>query len=93
MEIINNTPEWVKFKENVITVLRTLEKEGDNFEFSEEPNRFDLHVNGCLVYPLFAKKENHIKVEYDFTLCDTSVKMLTFYQYTNKNFRIDISMK
>lgn len=93
MKIVNNSPEWKNFKASMTAVLKTLESEADNFEFSEEPNRFDLHVNGCLVHPVFVKKEHAIKVEYDFTLCDTSISILSFYQYTDKNFRIDISMK
>jgi len=93
MEIVNNAPEWTSFKEKMTAVLKIVESEAERFEISEEPNRFDLHVNGCLVHPVFVKKDVHIKVEYDFTLCDTAISMLSFYQYTDKNFRIDITMK
>lgn len=93
MEIINNAQEWTSFKVKMLAVLKTIETEAESFEFSEEPNRFDLHVNGCLVHPVFVKKDTHIKVEYDFSLCETSVRILSFYQYTEKNYRIDISMK
>lgn len=93
MQIRNNNEEWVEFKKQLTDVLKILESESEHYEFSEEPNRFDLSVNGCPVDPLFIKKENFLKLEYDFTLCNTSIRMIGLYMYTNKNFRIDISMK
>ena len=49
-------------------------------------------VDDCIVNPVFTKKDDFLKVEYDFTFCETKIRTLSFSKYRN-SARVEISLK
>jgi hypothetical protein len=44
------------------------------------------------VSPVFTKKEDFLKVEYDFTFCNTIIRTLSFSKYKDAS-RIEVTLK
>ena len=84
--------EWVDFKERFITLLELLGDETEKFELPEETENFEIYVRECEVIPAFTKKPDYLKVEYDFTLCDTKLRTLSFSIYKGAA-RIEMTLK
>ena len=86
------TKEWLDFKTKVIEMLDTLVIESDKIIIPESPEEFDIHVDNCVIHPVFVKKPEFLKVEYDMSLCDIEIRTLSFYLYPNL-VRIDFTLK
>lgn len=84
--------EWINFKDQFLTMLTVLGDETERFEFPEETDNFEIIVNECEVHPSFYKKNDLFKVEYDFTLCDTKIRTLSFSMFKD-SARIEMTLK
>lgn len=84
--------EWINFKEQFLSMLTVLGDETENFDFPEDPDNFEIFVNECEVHPSFYKKNDLFKVEYDFTLCDTKIRTLSFSIFKD-SARIEMTIK
>ena len=88
---IKNT-EWVQFKAIVLKMLGELGSEQEKRDIPDTPENFELYVNSCEVHPVFTRKAEYMKLEYDFSLCETKIRLLSVYMYSNV-IRIDFSLK
>jgi len=88
---IKNT-EWILFKERFMSLLELLGNETDKFELPEETENFEIYVDECEVMPIFSKKQDYLKIEYDFTLCETKLRTLSFSMYKGAA-RIEMTLK
>lgn len=84
--------EWVEFKSKFLSMLEVLSGEFDKFLIPEDADDFQLYVDDCLVHPVFIKKTEELKVQYDFTLCNTRIRLLTLSIYKDAG-RIEMSLK
>lgn len=84
--------EWLSFKAKFMSMLEVLGDESQNFDIPEQPDNFSLFVNGCEVLPVFIKKVDVLRVEYDFTLCDTRVRQLSLSLY-KESMRLEMTLK
>lgn len=73
-------------------MLQVLETESTHFDLPDEPENFEISVNGCVVHPVFSKKTEEFKVQYDFTLCDTKIRTLSFSIFKDAG-RIEMTLK
>lgn len=73
-------------------MLEVLELESAKFDLPQEADNFEIYVNDCMVHPTFIKKPEELKVQYDFTLCDTQIRTLTFSIYKDAS-RIEMTLK
>lgn len=85
-------PEWIAFKTKFFSMLQVLESESSKFDLPDEPENFDISVNDCVVHPVFSKKPDEFKVQYDFTLCDTKIRTLSFSIFKDAG-RIEMTLK
>jgi hypothetical protein len=85
--------EFIDLKAKIMETIRLFEQESDKFEFPvEDETDFLIFVDDCKVIPVFVKKDNYLKVEYDFTLCPTKIRRLAFSKLFD-SLRIEISLK
>ena len=84
--------EWIQFKKTIISFIQVFEQESMNFEFPTEDDNFTMVVEDCEVFPVFTKKEEFLKVEYDFTFCDTKIRTLSFSKY-KESARVELTLK
>jgi len=85
--------EWINFKNTIIEYLKIFEEESIIYEYPDEhDDNFTILVHNCEVFPVFLKKENFLKVEYDFSLCQTRIRTLSFSKYY-ESMRIEITLK
>jgi hypothetical protein len=87
--------EWIDFKKKVISILTTLETESEKISLpigELDLNEFSIKVDECEVYPTFIKKQAVMKVEYDFTLCNTNIKHLSL-STLGDSLRIEVRLK
>lgn len=85
--------EWILFKKAIIDYISVFEGENQKFQYPfEEDEDFTMLVEDCEVHPVFTKKEGFLKVEYDFTFCDTSIRTLSFSKYLD-SARVEITLK
>jgi hypothetical protein len=85
--------EFIDLKAKIMETIRLFEKESEKFEFPiEDETDFLIFVDDCKVIPVFVKKDNYLKVEYDFTLCSTKIRRLAFSKLFD-SLRIEISLK
>ena len=64
----------------------------DIIVLSEQEEDFTILVEDCEVFPVFTKKDDYLKVEYDFTFCNTLIRTLSFSKYKDA-VRIEITLK
>lgn len=88
---IKNT-EWNNFKKKFLEMLEILGDETDKYDFPLDPENFEIFVDKCEVHPSFTKKPEYLKVEYDFTLCNTKIRTLSFSIYKDAA-RIEMTLK
>tara|TARA_R110000868_G_scaffold230337_2_gene483515 strand:+ start:19 stop:351 length:333 start_codon:yes stop_codon:yes gene_type:complete len=84
--------EWLAFKEQFLSMLSVLGDETENFDFPEDPENFEIFVRDCEVHPTFMKKQDTFKVDYDFTLCETKIRTLSFSIFRD-SARIEMTLK
>ena len=85
-------PEWLRFKQQFLDILEVLSGESEKFDLPEDSDNFELFVNECEVHPVFTRKEDFLKVEYDFTLCDTKIRTLSCSMFRDAA-RIEVTLK
>jgi hypothetical protein len=85
-------PEWLRFKLQFLEILEVLSGESEKFDLPEEADNFELFVNDCEVHPVFTRKDEFLKVEYDFTLCETKLRTLSCSMYRDAA-RIEVTLK
>jgi len=83
---------WIDFKSTVIKALHFLDDEFDKFEIPEDDDDFEMKVNDVIVYPTFINKPYLLRVEYDFTLCSTTIRTLAISKISD-TYRIEFSLK
>jgi len=84
--------EWLSFKARFMSMLEILGDESNRFDIPEETDDFELFVNDCEGFPVFVKKGDILRVEYDFTLCDTKIRQLSLSLY-NESMRLEMTLK
>ena len=84
--------EWISFKSQFIEMVEVLIGESDKFDFPLEGDNFEVIVDGCEVHPVFTKKPDFLKVEYDFSLCNTQIRTLSCSIYKDAG-RIELTLK
>jgi hypothetical protein len=85
--------DWIEFKKTIISFIKIFEKDSTKFEYPiYEDEDFTMLVEECEVFPVFTKKEDFLKVEYDFSFCDTVIRTLSFSKYLDA-VRIEITLK
>lgn len=84
--------EWIEFKTKFLEMLEVLGDESDKFDIPEEMDSFEIYVDDCEVHPVFIRKDEFLKVEYDLTLCNTKIRTLSFSMYRDAA-RVEMTMK
>jgi hypothetical protein len=85
--------EFIDLKLKIIQTIKLFDQESNKFEFPiDDETDFLIFVEECKVIPVFVKKDNYLKVEYDFTLCNTKIRRLAFSKLFD-SIRIEISLK
>jgi hypothetical protein len=85
--------QWIEFKKAIISFMKVFERESLRFEYPVyDEDDFTMLVEDCEVFPVFTKKDDYLKVEYDFTLCDTTIRTLSFSKYLDA-VRIELTLK
>jgi hypothetical protein len=84
--------EWIEFKTKLISMLEILGEESDKFDIPEEVENFEIYVDDCEVHPVFVRKDEFLKVEYDLTLCNTKIRTLSFSMFRDAA-RVEMTMK
>ena len=87
------SPQWIEFKKTIIIFIKSFERESTKFEFPiYDEEDFTMLVEDCEVFPVFTSKDGYLKVEYDFTFCETLIRTLSFSKYKDAS-RIEITLK
>lgn len=85
--------QWIEFKKTIISFMKVFEHESLKFEYPVyDEDDFTMLVEDCEVFPVFTKKDDYLKVEYDFTLCETTIRTLSFSKYLEA-VRIELTLK
>lgn len=85
--------DWIDFKRRLINIMSVVEREGSKFILPiEDEEEFSITIDGCNVLPVFVKKNDLHRVEYDFSLCNTKIRTLSFSTYLDAT-RIEITLK
>ena len=84
--------EWVEFKTKLLSMLEVLDEESDKFDIPEEMENFEIYVDDCEVHPVFTRKDEFLKIEYDWTLCNTKIRTLSFSMF-RVAARVEMTMK
>jgi hypothetical protein len=84
--------EWIQFRNNILNMIELLNDEQIKIDIPKSHDNFELYVNDCEVHPVFVKKPEYFKIEYDFSLCDIKIRTLSLYLYNNV-LRFDFSLK
>ena len=86
-------PQWIEFKKTIISCIKAFERESTKFEFPiYDEEDFTMLVEDCEVFPVFTKKDDYLKVEYDFSFCETLIRTLSFSKYKDAA-RIEVTLK
>jgi hypothetical protein len=90
--IIKNE-EWAQFKKAILDFIDVFEEESNKLIFDPENDYdFSLWVDECRVYPVFTKKPELLKVEYDFTNCEIEIRTLAFSRFRD-TARVEMTLK
>jgi hypothetical protein len=85
--------EWLDFKKRLINIMSVVEREGGKFIFPlDDEQEFSITIDDCNVLPVFVKKNDLQRIEYDFSLCNTKIRTLAFSKYMDAT-RIEITLK
>jgi len=84
--------EWINFKMRFLAMIDILGYEADKFDLPDANESFDIRVGDCSVNPIFTKKPDFFKVEYDFSFCKTQIRTLAFSMYKDAG-RIEVTLK
>jgi len=87
--------EWLDFKSKVVAILTNVEEEAGRLTFPVgelDMENFSISVEGCEVFPTFIKKQAVMKVEYDFSLCKTNIRLLIL-STLGDSLRIEVRLK
>lgn len=87
--------EWLDFKKKVISILTAVEQEAEKLTLpigELDAENFSIKVDECEVFPTFIKKQAVMKVEYDFSLCKTNIRLLIL-STLGDSLRIEVRLK
>ena len=87
--------EWLDFKSKVIGILTNVEQEAGKLTLpigELDTENFSICVDGCEVFPTFIKKQAVMKIEYDFSLCQTNLRLLIL-STLGDSLRIEVRLK
>lgn len=84
--------EWINFKDFIVESFDLFIGEFDELIIPLDNDNFQIILNGVNVNPVFFKKEDYLKVEYDFTNCATKIRKLSFSKFNN-NCKLEFSLK
>jgi hypothetical protein len=73
-------------------MLTILGDEWEKFDIPNECDNFIISIDGCDVYPIFHRRNDTLRVEYDMMLCDTQIRSISFSIYLDAH-RIEITLK
>lgn len=73
-------------------MLEVLDEESNKFDIPEEMENFEIYVDDCEVHPVFVRKDEFLKIEYDLTLCNTKIRTLSFSMFRDAA-RVEMTMK
>ena len=91
--MIIKSEEWATFKKAIFDFMSVFESESTKLIFSPvNEYDFSLFVDGCKVFPVFTKKPDFQKVEYDFTNCEIEIRTLSFSKYKDAA-RVEMTLK
>lgn len=91
--MIIKSEEWKEFKNAILDFIEVFKKEHSKISFSiDDGYDFSMSVEGCKVYPVFVRKPDYQRVEYDFTNCDIEIRTLSFSKYKDAA-RIEMTIK
>jgi hypothetical protein len=91
--MVIKSEEWAIFKKEIFNFLSVFESESTKLVFSPlNEYDFSLFVQNCKVFPVFTKKHDFHKVEYDFTNCDIEIRTLSFSKYKDAA-RVEMTLK
>lgn len=91
--MIIKSDEWALFKSAILEFIKVFQAESDKLVFSiDNDYDFTLHVNERKVFPVFIKKEDYQRVEYDFTNCEIEIRTLSFSKYKDAA-RVEMTVK
>jgi hypothetical protein len=89
--IVKNA-EWKNFKDFIVQSFDLFINEFDELIIPLDNDNFQIILNGVNINPVFFKKEDYLKVEYDFTNCATKIRKLSFSKFKN-NCKLEFSLK
>ena len=85
--------DWIDFKKRLISIMSVVEREGNKFTLPlEDEEEFSITIDNCNVLPVFVKKNDLQRIEYDFSLCNTKIRTIAFSTYLDAT-RIEITLK
>ena len=91
--MIIKSEEWAAFKTEILNFFTVFQSESTKLVFSPlNEYDFSLFVQNCKVFPVFTKKTDFQKVEYDFTNCDIEIRTLSFSKYKDAA-RVEMTLK
>jgi len=91
--MIIKSDEWAQFKKAILDFIEVFEGESNKLIFDIENNYdFSLWVDDCKVFPVFTKKPELYKVEYDFTNCKIEIRTLAFSRFRD-TARVEMTLK
>lgn len=91
--MVIKSDEWAQFKKAIFDFMNVFEGEANKLIFDPENNYdFSLWVDNCKVFPVFTKKPELLKVEYDFTNCEIEIRTLAFSRYKDAA-RVEMTLK
>lgn len=91
--MIIKSEEWANFKKEIFDFMEKFNVEAERLTFSHDnDNDFSLFVDECRVYPVFTKKPEYLRVEYDFTNCEIEIRTLSFSRYKDAA-RVEMTLK
>lgn len=91
--MIIKSEEWSQFKRAMFDFMKVFDEESNKLIFSDENDSdFGLWVDDCKVFPVFSKKPEYQKVEYDFTNCEIEIRTLAFSRFKDAA-RVEMTLK
>ena len=92
MPIRIKNEEWVEMKQKVLKAFEIFCDESDKIGIPLDEDDFEVIVDECRVHPTFVKKGDYMKVEYDSTLCNIGVRIMSVYLF-NDVVRLEFTLK
>lgn len=86
------TQDWIQMKEAVIGYFQQFSNEFERMVIPQNADNFEIYYDECEIHPTFTKSPQYMKIEYDLSLCESSLRTLSVYLYPSV-VRLEFSMK